>query len=200
MIDTVALIALGSNLSFKERLPNEVILEAVEALKTAGVQTIELSTIYRTPAFPVGSGPDFANAVLSVQYAGTADALLRIMHDVEAAFDRVRRTRWAARTLDLDLIAFGEQILPDTETWTQWATIDSLTQVQKAPDRLILPHPRMAERAFVLVPLADVAPDWRHPVTGQTVSEAIAALPSLDRHSIVPWEASPPLVNPSIAG
>jgi 2-amino-4-hydroxy-6-hydroxymethyldihydropteridine diphosphokinase len=90
------------------------------------------------------------------------------------------------RTLDLDLVSFGDRVLPDTSTYNQWRTLPSQEQMKQAPDRLILPHPRLQDRAFVLVPMADVAPDWYHPVLGLTVREMVAALPVDDIAAVTP--------------
>lgn len=90
------------------------------------------------------------------------------------------------RTLDLDLIALGDAVLPDAATQAQWRGLDPEAQRRLAPDRLILPHPRLQDRSFVLVPLADVAPDWRHPVLGLTVREMLAARPVAERSEVVP--------------
>lgn len=99
---------------------------------------------------------------------------------------RTRDTRWGMRTLDLDLIAIGDAVLPDEKTQDHWRFLPPDTQRIAAPDRLILPHPRMQDRAFVLVPLADVAPDWCHPRLNLTVAQMLAALPAQDRDEVVP--------------
>jgi 2-amino-4-hydroxy-6-hydroxymethyldihydropteridine diphosphokinase len=80
----------------------------------------------------------------------------------------------------------GDLVLPDAATQARWRGLDAAAQRSLAPDRLILPHPRMQERAFVLVPLADVAPGWRHPVLGYSVEEMLGALPEAARTEVVP--------------
>jgi 2-amino-4-hydroxy-6-hydroxymethyldihydropteridine diphosphokinase len=109
-----------------------------------------------------------------------------MLHQIEAAHGRIRSGRWAGRTLDIDLLAVGDQILPDAETHRQWRDLSPEDQALLAPDQLILPHPRLSERAFVLVPLADVAPDWRHPILGQTVTQMRDALPPADLAAVQP--------------
>ena len=92
--------------------------------------------------------------------------------------------RWAPRVCDLDLIAVGDLVLPDRATLARWMALD-LGQAQTvAPPRLVLPHPRMHERGFVLAPLADIAPGWRHPATGRPVAQTPAALPAEDLEGI----------------
>ena len=136
------------------------------------------SPLYQTPAFPPGSGDDYVNAVVSVDTGQAAPAVIRALHDIEAQMGRTRKKRWEARTLDLDLVALGDLVLPDADTHAQWRALPLEEQMTKAPDLLILPHPRVQERAFVLVPLADVAPDWVHPALGLSVQQMRDALPT----------------------
>ena len=128
------------------------------------------------------------NAALAVETDFGPQEFLRLLHSVEAAMGRERRERWAPRTLDLDLIAMDEIVLPDAQTHKTWRGMSLEAQMSTTPDTLILPHPRLQERAFVLVPLADVAADWVHPVLGRSVSQMLDALPESDREEVRPIE------------
>lgn len=145
-----------------------------------------LSRFFSTPCFPPGAGPDYVNAAAVLTASGTAGEILRKLHDVESSFGRERRERWGMRTLDLDLLGVGSQVLPDRATYESWSSLPLDQQRERTPDRLILPHPRLHERAFVLVPLADVAPDWVHPVLHRSVSALCDALPPEARAEVVP--------------
>ncbi|MQA88050.1 MAG: 2-amino-4-hydroxy-6-hydroxymethyldihydropteridine diphosphokinase [Streptosporangiales bacterium] len=141
-----AVLALGSNLG--ERMEN--LQGALDALLEApGLRLLGVSPVYETT--PVGGPeqPNYLNAVLVVETSLTADTLLERARGVEDAFARTREIRWGARTLDVDLVAIGEQTSADPE--------------------LTLPHPRAHERAFVLVPWRDVDPDAVLPGHGRIV-------------------------------
>ena len=182
-----ALIALGSNMPARgARYPAETLRAALSRLRSLG--RARPSRVYVTPAFPAGSGPDFVNACASLVTDLAPRALLERLHAIEAANGRRRGPRWGPRTLDLDLLAYGDAVLPSCAAWARWARLPAASQTVLAPRRLILPHPRMHERAFVLVPLADVAPDWRHPVTGRSVRAMLDALPGEDRRAIRPLD------------
>ena len=133
---------------------------ALEA--TAGVRVVNDSRLYRTPAWGVTDQPDFINAVLELRTTLAPLALLDRLQAIERAHgrDRAREQRWGPRTLDLDLLAFNDVVL-DTPA-------------------LQLPHPRLAERAFVLVPWAEIAPDLALPGLGRIADRRAA----LDRSGI----------------
>ncbi len=184
-------IALGGNVTSPLGSPETTLRAALTRLNTDSVQVAEISRFFRTPAFPAGSGPDFINAVAELRTDLTAPALLAHLHSVEAEMGRDRSTRWAARTIDLDLIAYGAEIYPDKATFDAWRLLPLADQQARAPDGLVLPHPRLQDRTFVLGPLCDVAPDWVHPVLGTTAAELFAALPEADRAALVPLEDLP---------
>jgi len=170
---SLVLIGLGANLPAHDgSTPAETLQRAAAAIAALpGLSAPHLSRLWSSPAWPPSDQPDYVNAVLRL--AGTADpgVLLAALHRIEARFGRVRGERNAARTLDLDILAIGGL-------------------VRSAPPP-VLPHPRMSGRAFVLAPLAEVAPEWVHPVTGQSVASLLAALPAGEAASCRPL--APPL-------
>jgi 2-amino-4-hydroxy-6-hydroxymethyldihydropteridine diphosphokinase len=160
-MDRVAYIAMGTNLPFAGAAGPELLAGALAAMTEAGLAVTARSSIWRSPAWPPGSNqPDFHNAVVAID-AGELEpeALLKALHLIEARFGRERRTRWAARTLDLDIVA--------------------MEGFAGAFGDVVLPHPAMHERGFVLAPLAEIAPDWRHPDSGEAVSHRLAAFGTL---------------------
>jgi 2-amino-4-hydroxy-6-hydroxymethyldihydropteridine diphosphokinase len=152
-------VALGSNLPHGDLAGPALLARAAAALQCAGLTVRASSGVWRSAAWPTGADqPDYVNAVVELDPQGLSpQPLYQTLREIEAQFGRERRERWASRTLDLDIIA-----MDGCE-----GTLDGLT----------LPHPRMHERAFVLAPLAEIAPDWRHPTIGKTVREMLAGLP-----------------------
>jgi 2-amino-4-hydroxy-6-hydroxymethyldihydropteridine diphosphokinase len=153
----VILIGIGGNLPSQFGDPRQTCEAALAALDRSGLTLVRRSRWYRTAPVPASDQPWYVNGVALVSGPADPFAVLRMLNAVETDFGRVRGARNAARVIDLDLLAHGDTIL-DT------------------PD-LHLPHPRMHQRAFVLLPLAEVAPRWRHPASARTVEDLIAALP-----------------------
>lgn len=183
-----ALVAFGANMPFEGDPPATTIEAASKALALEGLSLLALSRLFATPCFPAGAGPDYVNAagLLEVPAELDATSVLQRLHRVEDHFGRKREQRWGMRTLDIDLLALGDSVLPDAATQDAWRNLPVAAQRQEAPDQLILPHPRLQDRAFVLVPLADVAPGWTHPRTGLSVRQMLEALPQGDRDAVKP--------------
>lgn len=171
-------VALGSNLPSTHGDPAATLRHAVTILHYDQDITITaMSRFCHTAAYPPGAGPDFVNAALIARSALSPAAFLDRLHRVEAAFGRRREgARWQARPLDLDLIGAGDLVLPDPATQARWRDLPPDQQALAAPEMLILPHPRLQDRDFVLRPLSEIAPGWRHPLTGLTTVEMLAKL------------------------
>lgn len=184
--DSEYLIALGANLSSPAGVPELTLRAAINRLARSGARGMRVSRFFRTPCFPPGAGPDYVNAAARLRLDGGPRRMLDLLHAVEDEFGRKRVWRWGQRTLDLDLLAAGGQVAPDRATHDRWRELPPESRIAHTPDRLILPHPRLQDRAFVLVPLADVAPQWRHPVLAVTVREMLAALPPGALAEVVP--------------
>lgn len=153
------LIALGSNITSAEFKTSQDLLESsLNRLENIDIRVIRRSSWYRSAPVPASDQPWFVNGVAEVETSLPPEDLLKALHAVESEYGRVRFQRNDSRTLDLDLLAYGNKVSNET-------------------DGLILPHPRLQERAFVLLPLAEVAPQWRHPITGMTPAEMLSHLP-----------------------
>lgn len=179
-----ALIALGSNENSAWGDRAETIQKASQEIEKLSLSRARLSSSYATPAFPAGAGHEFVNAAMVIVSDLEPAEILAALHRIEADAGRARHVRWGQRTLDLDLIACAADVIPDIATFEHWRDLPLEVQTTTAPECLILPHPRLQDRAFVLVPLADVARDWSHPVSGLTVGEMLAALPASDRRQV----------------
>ncbi|WP_084657651.1 2-amino-4-hydroxy-6-hydroxymethyldihydropteridine diphosphokinase [Natronohydrobacter thiooxidans] len=182
----LVLLALGGNLKGQMDSPIAQIDAAIAEISAADLGLASISRYWRTPAFPPGSGPDFVNAAVACRSALPPSEILARLHQIEEQAGRARGARWAPRVIDIDLLAVGDLVLPDPERYNHWRTLPAEAQRIHTPETLILPHPRLQDRAFVLVPLADIAPDWRHPVLGKSVTQMLAGLPAADLDQITP--------------
>ena len=158
-MDGPIFVAIGANLPGPDGLPaRQTCVRAAAALgEIAGLALLRLSSWYATAPDPPSGQPDYVNGVAELAGVMAPAALLAHLMAIEAGFGRVRTVANAPRTLDLDIVAMG-------------------ALVRAAPDP-VLPHPRAHLRAFVMVPLAELAPDWRHPLLGATAAVIAAGLP-----------------------
>lgn len=189
----LALLAFGANLPSSAGPPDITLRKSLSKLaKNAGLQLVAVSRFWRTPAFPAGSGPDFVNGAAILSSRLPPAELLAELHRVEASFGRLRKgARWQARGIDLDLLAYGDLVLPDAATQDRWRNLPPERQAEHAPDGLVLPHPRLQDRGFVLAPLAEIAPGWRHPRLGRSVAQMLAELPPEALAGMRPCDAGP---------
>ncbi len=155
------LIGIGANLRSRHGAPLETCEAALRALSGAAIAVRRCSRWYESAPEPVSEQPWYINGVAELDTAIEPTALLAALHRIETQFgrgDAARRQQNAARTLDLDLLCYHDRLAP-------------------APSRPVLPHPRMHRRAFVLLPLRELAPAWRHPASGAAIADLIADLP-----------------------
>ena len=159
------IIAIGANLeSPKYGLPLQTCKQALIRLEELGVEIVKQSRWLKTAPVPISDAPWYVNAVAQIKTDLGPNELLNLLHRIEDEFGRVRPFVNAPRILDLDLIAYDDFI--------------------SAPgDHLIVPHPRMHERAFVLLPLLDIDEGWLHPIMGKTAKELSTAIP-VDQETI----------------
>ena len=186
-LSSLAAIGAGGNITSSEGSPESTLVAALSSLCRESARICAVSRFYRTEAWPPGSGPGFVNAAALLRTSLAPRALLDLLHEVAARFGRRRDLRWGPRTLDLDLLFFGDRVLPDAETQAWWRALPAERQQEEAPDRLILPHPRLQDRPFVLIPLVEIAPGWRDPVTGRSVAEMAAALDPAQKAGVRPF-------------
>jgi 2-amino-4-hydroxy-6-hydroxymethyldihydropteridine diphosphokinase len=158
----IAFIGIGANLpSLGCYTPRATCEAAIKALVLAGISIESQSSWFKSAPVPASAQPWFINGVVSIEISLEAPALIGVLQDIESKFGRTRTTKNAARTLDLDLIAYADYV-------SGWE--------QGADDKLILPHPRMHERKFVLLPLHEIAPDWCHPIFQTPIKKLISKL------------------------
>ncbi len=151
------LIGLGANLPSRHGTPPQTLEAALKVIDGRGIRIAARSRIWVTAPVPVSDQPWYHNAVAAVDTTMSAPDLLACLHDIENAFGRVREIRNEPRVLDLDLLCYNDLV----------STAQDLT----------IPHPRLHERAFVLMPLQDIAPGWIHPGLGANLTDMLAHIP-----------------------
>ncbi len=160
------LIGLGANLPGRWGTPKSTVIRAVRAIGEAGIRVTARSQLFVSAPLGRGGRGVYVNGVIEVASHLPPEALLRRLHEIEKQAGRRRGVRWRPRELDLDLLDWHSVIRGANQ---------SAMQARFIP--LMLPHPGIAARAFVLAPLAAIAPRWHHPVTGLTPAQMLKALP-----------------------
>lgn len=150
-------IGLGANLPGPHGSPRATLEAALVALERAGLRIVRRSRWYESAPVPMSEQPWYVNGVVEIETDLDPASLLAVLHEIEAAFGRTRTVRNEARPIDLDLLAYGDRVLSE----------------EPGP---LIPHPRLHERGFVLLPLAELAPEWRHPTLGAGVQTLIRGL------------------------
>jgi 2-amino-4-hydroxy-6-hydroxymethyldihydropteridine diphosphokinase len=149
-----AFIALGTNIEPRFDRMNE----AMECLKEFG-QIVRTSSIYETAPVGVTDQPDFLNAVVELSTELSPEALLKNLRNQEIELGRKARERWHEREIDFDIIFYGDSVI-----------------IEK---HLVVPHPEMQHRSFVLIPMAEIAPEFKHPILNKTIAEMVQDLGAL---------------------
>lgn len=158
-------LSLGSNMG----IPAQHLAHAREALPLHGISLLTASPVYRTKAWGNPNQPDFLNQVLAVHTTHSPQELLQVLLYIEKGLGRVRYEHWGPRVIDIDLLAYNQHIMNSPQ--------------------LQLPHPYLQDRAFVLVPWADIAPRFLLPGMEVTVEQLVAVLPPDERGSVQPQNA-----------
>jgi len=153
------IVALGANLPSRFGTPAQTLYAALKAMAQVEIWPVQISRVWKTAPVPFVEGdPWYYNAVCVVETDRDPEELLHALLQIEEDFGRVRTVKNAPRLLDLDLIAYDDEII-------------------KKGEELIVPHPRMQERAFVLMPMSDIIDEWVHPETKNTLERLLEALP-----------------------
>lgn len=158
-----AFLALGSNLGDRYGC----LCSAIDSLSAIdGIEVVAQSSIYETKAVGFTDQPDFLNMAIRIRTLLTPEQLLSACMSVEQKYGRVREQKWGPRTLDIDVLFYGKLVIEHSN--------------------LLVPHPRLQERAFVVLPLWDLAPEWVHPGNGLTIQEMKQQVPG--KEGVRKWE------------
>jgi len=150
------LIGFGANLASKYGSPEQTLFKALEVLRSHDVEILRVSSLWLSAPVPVSDQPWYHNGVAIINASHDPRYLLKVLKSIEKDFGRVSLKRNDARVLDLDILAYDDVVMRE--------------------DHLMIPHPRMHERAFVLYPLHEIAPEWVHPVLNLSVGQMMGMI------------------------
>ena len=170
------LLGLGANVAGRWGAPSATLACALAEMARHRIEIVAVSSLYRSPPMGAISQPDFINCVAAVRTHLPAEALLEVLKRIDRAAGRRAGLRWGPRPLDADILDYKGLRRPPVGS--------AGAGVERIGRRLTLPHLGIAERIFVLAPLAEIAPFWHHPVSGSTPTALIARLPATARRII----------------
>ena len=183
---TRCLISFGANIPGPFGEPRETLSRAQDELAKHKLILTKVSKLYSSVAFPDTTEPNYINGCLEITVDCTPDEVLDRLKNIEKKLGRKKKRRWSSRICDLDLLSFSDIIMPSHSVFNAWCKMSLRYQIIRRPNELIIPHPRLQDRAFVLKPLMDVASDWIHPVFNISVSEMIKFLPEHELETVIP--------------
>ena len=154
-------------------------------MKKEFLQVISEQVAACYPEITFGIEPIFINSVLLAEYSGSPEELLFELQGIENYFGRVREKRWGKRSCDLDILAINDLVLPSISEFCYWANLKVKEQVMRTPKQLVVPHPRMQDRGFVLKPLMSIFSNWQHPVFEKTVAQMLDSLPEEEKEFVL---------------
>jgi len=183
---TKCLISCGANISGPLGKPSETLKIVLEELRKRNLEVVRKSKLYSSLAFPDPKEPKYLNRCLELKVDFKAVDVLKLLKQIENKMGRLEGSRWGSRSCDLDLLSFANQISPSTKVFDYWYKMPLEKQIVTKPNILLLPHPRLQDRAFVLKPLMEFAADWIHPVLNVSVKEMFNSLSKDDQDSVKP--------------
>ena len=182
---TKCLISFGANLPGPFGSPEETLRAVFNELPNHGLFINKKSSLYSSAAFPDPTEPRFLNGCLEILVDCDALTVLERLKRIELKMGRRENYRWGSRVCDLDLLSFENTICPSKEGFHRWYRMPLDQQIHKKPEELLLPHPRLQDRAFVLKPLMEFAADWIHPVLNYSIREMFESLTEYERKEVV---------------
>ena len=182
---THCFIAYGANMPGPFGDPRDTLEIVFSELRKYNLEILRKSRLYTSLAFPDPEKPKYLNGCFELRANCEALTILGRLKSIEIKMGRRESARWDSRVCDLDLLAYSNEIHPSPEVFNYWYKMSLRTQMITKPGELLLPHPRLQDRAFVLKPLMEFASDWIHPIIKLSVKEMLEALPKKDQESVV---------------
>ena len=178
------IIALGANLNGSFGSPIKTLKMCIKKLQENDVIIEKKSSWYQSKAFPNPLDPPFVNRCLKVLTHLEPLDFLDLISNIETELGRKRKKRWESRVCDIDILSNNQKILPNLDKFNYWYKMELYNQIVIKPKELIIPHPRIQEREFVLLPLLDIQPNWTHPILNKTVLQLCEELPEKIKNNI----------------